>query len=79
MKKFNQVEDRKEKIKELEVLLLQLEGKVKATSEELTKLFNLHNYFNPKHPEYSKFCTSCVVRTYKNAKAIYEKVKNELC
>jgi hypothetical protein len=77
MKMHNPIEEKKENIIKLGELLQQLEGKSKATSEQLTLMFNLHNYFNPKHQEYAKFCNSCVARVYRNIKVIYEKVKDE--
>jgi hypothetical protein len=72
------MEDRNTKIRELHELLGELEGKEKATPIQLTKLFNLHNYFNPRHAEYGKHCPSCVARVYRQSKAIYEEIKNEL-
>lgn len=65
-------------LKKLGNLLLELEGKSKATSEQLVLLFNLHNYFNPRKPEYSKHCSPCVARVYKKCKAIYQELKTEL-
>lgn len=70
--------ERQTKILELEKLINDLEGKDKATPEQLTLMFNLHNYFNPRHPEYSKHCGSCVARTYRNIKSIYQSVKDEI-
>lgn len=70
--------ERIEKIIELKNLLEELEGKDKATPEQLTKLFNLHNYFNPRNAEYGKHCPSCVARVYRNIKHIYEQTKNEI-
>jgi len=78
MKSVNFAEQRIEKIKELGFLLSALDGRTKATSQELTLLFNLHNYFNPKRAEYSKHCNTCVARVYKQAKAIYQQVKDEI-
>jgi len=78
MKSVNFAEQRIDKIKELGFLLSALDGRTKATSQELTLLFNLHNYFNPKKPEYSKHCTTCVIRVYKNCKNIYQQVKDEI-
>lgn len=64
------------KMIELKNLLEELEGKDKATPEQLTRMFNLHNFFNPKKPEYSKHCTSCVARVYRNVKAIMHQLEN---
>lgn len=72
------MEERLTNIKALHDLLIELEGKDKANPQQLVKLFNLHNYFNPRHPEYGKHCGSCVARVYRQSKAIYEDVKNEL-
>jgi hypothetical protein len=70
--------ERLENIEKLGVLLNALEGRTKATTSELVQLFNLHNYFNPNKPEWSKHCNSCVVRVYKKCKQMYENLKNEL-
>ena len=78
MKSVNFAEQRVDNIKELGFLLSALDGRTKATTTELTLLFNLHNYFNPKRAEYSKHCSPCVARVYKQCKAIYEQVKNEI-
>jgi hypothetical protein len=70
--------ERIEKLIELKNLLEELEGKDKANPEQLTKLFNLHNYFNPRSVEYGKHCPSCVARVYRNINTIYQQIKNEI-
>lgn len=70
--------ERQNNLIELRNLLNELEGKEKANPEQLTKLFNLHNYFNPKSVEYGKHCPSCVARVYRNIKNIYNQIKDEL-
>lgn len=78
MKETNFAQQRLDNIKKLGDLLTALEGRTKATTEELTQLFNLHNYFNPKRQEYSKHCTSCVIRVYKRTKILYDALKSEI-
>lgn len=56
---------------ELKVLLQQLEGKDKATTEQLNLLFQLNNHFYPQTLEYAKHCSSCVQRVYKRLKNYY--------
>ena len=71
--------ERLENIEKLKDLLEDLEGKAKATPEQLTILFNLHNYFNPKSVQYGKHCPSCVAKVYKNTKYLYNQtLKDEL-
>lgn len=70
--------ERRNNLNKLQKVLLELEGKSKATSEQLVLIFNLHNYFNPRKPEYSKHCSPCVARVYKKCKAIYQELKYEL-
>jgi hypothetical protein len=70
--------ERQQQIHELKELLNELEGKEKANPQQLVKLFNLHNYFNPRHAEYGKHCPSCVARVYRQSKTILTQVINEL-
>jgi hypothetical protein len=70
--------ERQQKILALKELLMELEGQTKASSVQLMILFNLHNYFNPKNPQYGKHCGSCVAKVYKKAKAIFAEVKHEI-
>lgn len=70
--------ERIEKIHQLNELMIELEGKDKANPQQLTLLFNLHNYFNPRHAEYGKHCPSCVARVFRQIKAIHQQIKNEL-
>jgi redox-regulated HSP33 family molecular chaperone len=60
-------EEQLEKLSQLIKLINELEGKSKATTEQLNLLFNLNNYFTST-PEYGKHCSSCVQRTYKRMK-----------
>ena len=78
MKETNFAQQRLDNINKLGDLLTALEGKSKATTDELTLMFNLHNYFNPKRQEYSKHCTSCVIRVYKRVKILYDALKYEI-
>lgn len=55
---------------QLRVLLMDLDGKSKASPEQLVLMFNLHNVFYPQTPEYSKHCPSCVIRVYKRLKQV---------
>lgn len=71
------MDERNIKIAELNELMIELEGKEKATPIQLTKLFNLHNYFNPRHAEYGKHCPSCVARVYRQIRAIHTELKNQ--
>jgi hypothetical protein len=70
--------ERIDNIKQLQELLGELEGKEKANPQQLTKLFTLHNYFNPRHAEYGKHCPSCVARVYRQSKTILTQVINEI-
>jgi len=55
---------------ELVDLLNELEGKDKATTEQLNLMFQLNNHFFPQTLEYGKHCSSCVQRVYKRLKSI---------
>ena len=70
--------ERLDKIRELNDLLKELDGKDKANPTQLTLLFNLHNYFNPRQAEYGKHCPSCVARVFRQSKAIHQQVINEI-
>lgn len=72
------MEEHLQKIRELDELLKELEGKEKATPQQLVKLFNLHNYFNPRGAEYGKHCPSCVARVYRQVKNIHFELKDKL-
>jgi hypothetical protein len=53
---------------QLNQLIMDLEGKDKATSEQLNLLFQLNNHFFPNQLEYAKHCSPCVQRVYKRLK-----------
>jgi len=59
------------RMEELGNLLSELEGKSKASPQQLNLLFDLNNYFYSNLQEFSKHCTSCVARTYKRMKNHY--------
>jgi hypothetical protein len=61
-----------EKVEQLIKLINELEGKEKASTEQLNLLFQLNNHFYPQNLEYSKHCSPCVQRVYKRMKNLKE-------
>jgi hypothetical protein len=57
-------------------IMSELQGVIKLTPEQTTRLFSLHNYYHPTTPEYGKHCSPCVQRVYKRMLVIHSKILN---
>jgi hypothetical protein len=49
---------------DINVLLLELEGKDKINAEQCDRLFNLHNQLFPDLKEWNRSCPACRERIY---------------
>ena len=57
-------------------IMNELDGRVKGTPEQITRLFSLHNHWYPKTPEYGKHCSPCVQRVYNRMLTIKAQILN---
>lgn len=57
--------------KELHKLMMEIEGKEKATANQIDRLFNLNNAIFPNLKEFTKGCPDCRERVYKRLKTYW--------
>jgi flagellar biosynthesis chaperone FliJ len=69
---------RQQRLEQLEVLLNELQGQYKGSSQQISLLFQLNNEFTP-NKEHGKGCGSCRARVYQRMQQFWNETgKQEL-